>query len=68
MNTPTRPDEPANQGEGNVSADRRYREETEKFVRSGKVDEAAANAAPDSDAEARAMAEAEETGRAHAKR
>lgn len=28
-----------NQGEGNVEADRNYREATEKFVESGKVEE-----------------------------
>jgi hypothetical protein len=67
MTAPNRPDEPANQGEGNVTADRHYRDATEKFVRSGQVDEAAADAAPANDAEAREMEEAEREGRSHAK-
>ena len=34
-----------NQGEGNKAADRRYRDEAREFIESGKVDEAAEEAA-----------------------
>lgn len=55
------------QGEGNYTAAKEYDEATQAFIKSGKVKDAAANAAPKNDAEAREMQEAEEKGRAHAK-
>ena len=53
------------QGEGNYEASRRYRERTEQFIESGRVEEAAQNAAPRSDAEAQELDRAEEAGKAH---
>jgi hypothetical protein len=52
-------------GEGNHSADRRYREETRRFIDSGRVEEAAEEAkrALDQDGEALEAAEAE--GKSH---
>jgi hypothetical protein len=55
------------QGEGNYEAARRYDEQQKKFVESGKVREAAENAAPESAAEEREMQEAEDIGRSRAK-
>lgn len=54
-------------GEGNHEADRRYRDETKRFIDSGRVEEAAQEAkrALEDDGEALAAAEAE--GRARAK-
>ncbi|MGE0444723.1 MAG: hypothetical protein AB7P99_05800, partial [Vicinamibacterales bacterium] len=46
-------------GEGNYNASQRYREKTEAFVESGRVDEAAENAAPESADEARELEDAE---------
>ena len=54
-------------GEGNYEASRQYNQATREFVRSGKVDEAAREAAPESDAEALQMAAAEAEGRSRAK-
>ena len=54
-------------GEGNYKATRDYNERTEKFVESGKVDEAAARARPKNEREAREMREAEEAGKSHSK-
>ncbi len=54
------------QGEGDYAADRRYRERTGRFLQSADVEELAREAAPNSDAEAREMADAEAQGRAHA--
>lgn len=51
------------QGEGNYDAARRYREKTERFIKDGRVDEAARNAAPRSDDEAAELDEAEAAGR-----
>ncbi len=53
-------------GEGNYKASREYNDATRQFVKSGRVDEAADQAAPQSDEEAREMEEAEKTGRQHA--
>ena len=52
------------QGEGNYDASRRYRQATEKFIETGKVDEAAKRAKPTSAEEAEALEQAEEAGRA----
>ena len=54
-------------GEGNYEASRKYNDATKKFVESGKVDKAAHDAAPASDADALQMAAAEAEGRARAK-
>lgn len=54
-------------GEGDREADRRYRERTEKFVESGKVEEKAGDAEPGSSEEAEALKKAEDEGRARAK-
>ena len=54
-------------GEGNYKASRQYNDATKKFVESGRVDEAARNAAPKSEAEASDMRRAEAEGKQHAK-
>lgn len=53
------------QGEGNYEASRRYRERTEQFIESGKVEEAAKNAEPQSPDEQSELERAEEAGRSH---
>jgi hypothetical protein len=55
------------QGEGNYEAARRYDAAQKRFVDAGRVDEAAEQAAPKSEAEADALRRAEEAGRSHAK-
>ena len=55
------------QGEGCYSAAQQYDDATRKFIESGKVKDAAHNAAPKNADEEREMLEAEEKGRAHAK-
>lgn len=55
------------QGEGNYEATRRYDKAATDFARSGKVDEAARDARPKSDAEANEMLKAEQEGKSHAK-
>ena len=54
-------------GEGNYKASKQYNDATKKFVESGKVDEAARDAEPRSQQEAREMSEAEQAGKSHAK-
>ena len=54
-------------GEGNYAASRQYNDATRDFAQSGRVDEAARNAAPRSDAEANDMQAAEAEGKRHAK-
>jgi hypothetical protein len=54
-------------GEGNYAASRDYNERTKRFVDSGQVEQAARDAAPDSEAEALQMAAAEAEGKRHAK-
>lgn len=54
-------------GEGNYKASRDYNERTKRFIDSGKVDEAAQDAAPQNPEEAAEMQDAEEIGRSHAK-
>ena len=54
-------------GEGNYKASRQYNDATKKFVESGRVDEAARNAAPKSEAESKDMRNAEAEGKRHAK-
>lgn len=55
------------QGEGNYTAAKQYDDATRSFIKAGKVNEAARNAAPKSAKEEREMLEAEEKGRSHAK-
>jgi len=55
------------QGEGNYEASRTYNEATKRFVESGKVDKAAHDAAPTTDAEALQLAAAEAEGKSRAK-
>lgn len=54
-------------GEGNYAASRQYNEATKDFAQSGRVESAARDAAPRSDAEAQQMAAAEAEGKRHAK-
>jgi hypothetical protein len=54
-------------GEGNYKASREYNEKTKEFVESGKVDDAAREAAPQDDAEARELERAEREGKRRAK-
>lgn len=56
-----------NQGEGNRDAARRFNQDEQAFVASGKVDDAAKRAAPQGQKEADEMARAEQAGRRHAK-
>ena len=62
------PADPALQGEGNYTAARRYRKSVEDFVESGQVEPAARDAAPEDEQQARELKEAEEAGRAHARK
>jgi hypothetical protein len=54
-------------GEGNYKASRQYNDATKKFVESGKVEEAAREAAPQTEIEAAQLASAEAEGRRRAK-
>lgn len=55
------------QGEGNYTAARRYNTETADFAKSGRVEQAARDAAPDSAEEARSLERAEDEGRSRAR-
>lgn len=55
------------QGEGNYEAGRRYDQATRRFVKTGKVDQAARDAAPRDAAEAEELRRAEEEGKSRAK-
>jgi hypothetical protein len=55
------------EGEGSYSGSKDYNKRTQKFVDSGKVDEAAKKAAPKSEQEAREMQKAERAGKQHIK-
>ena len=57
-------DQPKNQGEGNREAAERYNRETQDFVESGKVDEAAERA---KEGDTEEMKKAEEKGKERAK-
>ncbi len=57
-------DNPRNQGEGDRESARRYNEKTQKFVKSGKVDEAARRAGKGDKQE---MERAEQAGKDRAK-
>lgn len=54
-------------GEGNYVAARQYDDATKKFVESGKVDQAARDAEPTSEAEAEELERAEREGKARTK-
>ena len=54
-------------GEGNYKASREYNEATKKFVESGRVEQAAQDAQPESEVEALEMANAVAEGRRRAK-
>jgi hypothetical protein len=56
------------EGEGSYSGSKDYNERTKKFVDSGKVEEAAQNAEPQSEEEKQAMQKAERIGKKHAKK
>lgn len=55
------------EGEGSYTGSKDYNQRTEKFVDSGKVDEAARRAAPKSEEERHAMQKAERLGKKRAK-
>jgi hypothetical protein len=55
------------QGEGNKEAAKNYNEAQEKFVKSGRVEQAAEEAEPKSKEEAEELERAEAEGRRHAK-
>ena len=61
-------DDPQMQGEGNYTAARRHRESVESFVKSGRVEPAARQAAPDTPEQAQQMQDAEAEGRSHARK
>lgn len=54
------------QGEGDYESAKQYREETENFVESGKVDEAARKAGQVTDKERAEMKRSEKEGKRHA--
>ena len=62
-----RKDKDGVEGEGSYSGSKDYNERTEKFVKSGKVDKAAHDAAPKSEEEKHAMQKAERIGKQRAK-
>jgi hypothetical protein len=55
------------EGEGSYSGTRDYNERTKEFLKSGKAEKAARDAAPQSEEEARAMQKAERIGKQRAK-
>ena len=55
------------EGEGSYSGTESYNEATAKFLKKGKVDEAARDAKPISPAEADELRRAEDEGKSHAK-
>ena len=54
-------------GEGNYEASRRYNKKTREFAQSGRVDEAARNAAPATPEQAQELEQAEQIGKARGK-
>jgi hypothetical protein len=62
------PSAPENQGEGNVKAARNYNRATQGFVKTGRVQQAAQEAAPTHVIEAAEMVAAEKAGRSRAKK
>jgi hypothetical protein len=65
MSNPTNKDRV--QGEGDYDAARRYDKAAQDFAKSGKVDRAAHEAAPESAAQADEMRKAEDIGKSHSK-
>ncbi|HEY8250781.1 MAG TPA: hypothetical protein VIG70_09255 [Burkholderiales bacterium] len=55
------------EGEGSYTGSKDYNQRTKKFVESGKVDQAARDAEPESEEEKQAMQKAERTGKERAK-
>ena len=55
------------EGEGSYTGAKEYNKRTKKFVDSGKVEQAANDAAPQSEEEAREMENAERIGKKHIK-
>jgi hypothetical protein len=55
------------EGEGSYSGSKDYNQRTKKFVESGRVEQAANDAQPQSEQEAREMKKAEQTGKRRAK-
>jgi len=55
------------EGEGSYTGAKEYDKRTKKFVDSGKVEQAANDAAPQSEEEAREMENAERVGKKHIK-
>jgi hypothetical protein len=56
------------EGEGSYSATRDYNQRTQKFIKSGKVEQAAKDARPKSEQEAHEMHKAERIGRKKARK
>jgi hypothetical protein len=56
------------EGEGSYSATKAYNQRTKKFIDSGKVEQAAEDAKPDSEQEADEMQKAERLGKQKAKK
>jgi hypothetical protein len=56
------------EGEGSYSATKDYNQRTKKFIDSGKVEQAAEDAKPDSEREADEMQKAERAGKQKAKK
>lgn len=63
----TQSDKQQVQGEGDYRANARYTESVQDFVESGKVDEAARKAKPETQQQAEEMRRAEKEGASHAK-
>jgi hypothetical protein len=59
---------PKIEGEGSYSGSKDYNKRTEKFIKSGKVEEAAERAAPESERQAHEMQKAERLGKSKAKK
>ena len=55
------------EGEGSYTGSKDYNQRTEKFVESGKVEQAAKKAKPQNEQEAHEMQKAERIGKEHAK-
>lgn len=56
------------EGEGSYSGTKDYNQRTQKFIDSGKVEDAARKSEPKSEEEKHAMQKAERIGRSHAKK
>ena len=68
VNTKPNATEPTQvQGEGDYASDRRYTDAAQSFVKSGKVEQAARDAKPESPKDEKDMRRAEELGESHSK-